>query len=49
MTCIFTKNNNIDPYTFLNISESEDHAYGSLQPNSEYEVVEDAERETEIK
>ena len=49
MAYIFTENSDIDPYTFLSISESEEHAYGSLQPNPEYEVVEDAEIDTEIK
>ena len=44
----FTENSDIDPYTFLSISEREEHTYGSLQPNPEYEVVDDAERETEI-
>ena len=44
MTSIVTGSNTGDPYTLLSLSEREEHAYGRLQPSTEYEDIDDRQR-----
>ena len=45
MTSIVTGSNTGDPYTLLSLSEREEHAYGRLQPSTEYQNIEDRQRD----
>ena len=45
MTSTVTGNKAEDPYTLLSLSEREEHTYGRLQPSTEYENIEDRQRD----